>query len=108
MIRNNPAHDTITPPGQIVTKTLGDYVEQVLKEEGKLSPPPLRKRYLVIEKSLSAHCCFVATVIDMNRPMLIGGLHYRDVDGELQYETVCECFTMEDAVLVGQSLNSQK
>jgi hypothetical protein len=57
-------------------------------------------RYRVVEGSQSAHCCFVATVIDTTKPVLIGGKHYNG-----QYEPVCECFEQEDAQTIADALN---
>lgn len=63
-------------------------------------------RYQIFNGSKSAHCCFDATVIDTTKPEIIGGQHYRDSDGRLHYETVCECFSMKDAQLICDALNA--
>ena len=54
------------------------------------------KRYLVIEGSQSAHCCFEATVVDTTKPdnCCVG-----------VFEEVCECFSIEAANKVADSLN---
>lgn len=62
-------------------------------------------RYIIYKGSKSAHCCFEATVMDSTRPEIIGGEHYEDEGGK-HYETVCECFEMEDAELVCRALNA--
>jgi hypothetical protein len=62
-------------------------------------------RYQVREGSQSAHCCFEATVIDTAKPEIIGGEHYRDHEGNLHYEAVCECFSMANAETVAAALN---
>lgn len=63
-------------------------------------------RYQIFNGSQSAHCCFVATVVDTTEPEIIGGQHYKGSDGQLHYETVCECFSMEDAQLICDALNA--
>lgn len=65
----------------------------------------MSERYRVLPKSRSGHCCFEATVIDTEQPTIVHGEHCRH-DGELQYETICECFTQEDAELVCEALNA--
>ncbi len=63
------------------------------------------ERYAVYKGSKSAHCCFEATVVDTTKPKIIGGEHYRGSDGQLHYETVCECFCESDAEMVCRALN---
>ncbi len=58
------------------------------------------KRYKVVEGSQSSHCCFEATVVDTTKPTMIGGKQYGN-----QFDAVCECFTLEEAQLVCDSLN---
>lgn len=58
------------------------------------------ERYQVIEGSQSVHCCFVATVVDTDKPHMIGGKQYND-----QFESVCECFDIEDAKRIASALN---
>lgn len=53
-------------------------------------------RYVIVVGSTSAHCCFEASVIDM--AVVHAG----------QHDTVCECFTMQDAKLVCAALNAQE
>jgi hypothetical protein len=57
-------------------------------------------RYIVVDGSQSAHCCFDATVVDTTQPVMIGGEHYKN-----QYESVCECFDAEDAKRIADALN---
>lgn len=64
-----------------------------------------KPRYRVVPFSQSAHCCFVATVVDTANPQLIGEEHYRDSDGYLIYDEVCECFSDDDAVRIAEALN---
>lgn len=65
------------------------------------------QRYKVINKSQSAHCCFVATVVDTTRPQLLAdGKPYLNNDVP-QYEAVCECFEQAQAELVCNALNGQ-
>ena len=61
------------------------------------------KRYQVVEGSQSCSCFFVATVVDMTKPIMSGGEHY-----ENQYEAVCECFDIESAEMVCKSLNQKE
>ena len=63
-------------------------------------------RYQIFNGSKSAHCCFYATVVDTTKPEIIGGQHYKGSDGQLHYETLCECFSMEDAQLICDALNA--
>lgn len=65
-------------------------------------------RYKVVNYSQSAHCCFDATVVDTTKPMILGGEHYRNPHGDLQYEAVCECFEKEDAEAIAKALNKAK
>jgi len=57
-------------------------------------------RYIIMNASKSCHCCFTHTVMDSTKPE-----DYEDEDGK-HYETVCECFSLEDAELVAKALNS--
>jgi hypothetical protein len=52
-------------------------------------------RYVVIEESTSAHCCFGFTVMDTRRPVA-------ELDDNLG---VCECFKKEDAERICRALN---
>ncbi len=54
-------------------------------------------RYQVVEKSISAHCCFEATVIDTHNK----GRYIHD-----QGQCICECFEVEDARKVADALNN--
>ena len=65
-------------------------------------------RYIIYIGSKSAHCCFEATVMDTTKPEIIGGEHYKDRSGQFHYETICECFSLEDAELVCSALNNQQ
>lgn len=59
-------------------------------------------RYKVIERSESGHCCFECTVVDTTK---ISHTHF--VTGEVHYEPVCECFDVEDAVMICSALNRE-
>ena len=63
-------------------------------------------RYKIINGSNSGHCCFEATVVDMAKSEIIGGEYYAGSDGDIYYEIVCECFSMEDAQLICDALNA--
>lgn len=64
------------------------------------------ERYKVIDGSQSAHCCFVATVVDTTKHVLIGGKPYMARGGLPQYEAVCECFEDADATMICAALNA--
>lgn len=57
-------------------------------------------RYIVVNGSQSAHCCFEFTVVDTMRPRMIRGQHYMG-----EFESVCECFGREEADLIADALN---
>jgi hypothetical protein len=61
-------------------------------------------RYKVVEGSQSCHCCFAHTVVDTTKPSMIGDTQYV-VQGEPQWEAVCECFEEAEAKLVCEALN---
>lgn len=63
-------------------------------------------RYIIYEGSKSEHCCFEVTVMDSTKPEIVGGEHYEDEYGK-HYETVCECFSMEDDLLICEALNGK-
>ena len=56
-------------------------------------------RYWVVEESVSGHCCFSASVVDLSHPMLNNGrfLGY--------FFCICECFDQTDAELIAAALN---
>ena len=59
-------------------------------------------RYKAIEGSQLGHgCCFDATVIDTDKPVMLGGKHYDN-----QYDVVCECVDMETAKKIAAALNA--
>lgn len=62
-------------------------------------------RFIVIKGSESAHCCFQATVIDTKEGKVIHSEGY-----ELNYwdYTVCETFSIEDAIMICDALNETK
>lgn len=51
------------------------------------------KRYWTLNYSVSAHCCYVATVIDLTVPVFQG------------FKTVCECFEQPQADRIATALN---
>ena len=57
-------------------------------------------RYIVIDGSQSAHCCFDATVVDITKPVMLGGKHYNG-----QFEAIAECFERGDAEKIAAALN---
>lgn len=65
------------------------------------------KRFLVVEGSQSAHCCFDYTVVDSTRKVMIGPKWNQEwYDG--QYEAICECFDKKDAERIAQALNAME
>ena len=54
-------------------------------------------RYTLVPKSVSAHCCFEATVLDT-----------AGAPGPLRYKEVCETFSIEDAELIKKALEKKK
>lgn len=63
-------------------------------------------RYKVVNGSQSGHCCFDYTVVDLTKPVMIGGHHYEGRDGELQYDPLCETFGKERADEICRCLNA--
>lgn len=63
-------------------------------------------RYQVLETSKSAHCCFEATVVDTARPEMLNGEPWI-YNGVPQFESVCECFAVEDARRIADALNAK-
>ena len=66
-------------------------------------------RYVVSPKSESAHCCFEATVVDTARPQYQDNaktVPFKDPEGKLYYESICECFSVEDAESIAAALNA--
>jgi hypothetical protein len=56
-------------------------------------------RYIVVENSQSAHCCFEATVVDSHTPRA----SYPNDD---KYEQICECFSVAEAQKIADALNA--
>lgn len=55
-------------------------------------------RYKVINESISAHCCFVATVVDTQEPC----------PAPLPRQTVCKCFSSGATEKVARALNAEE
>lgn len=60
-------------------------------------------RFVVVDGSQSAHCCFGFTVVDTTKPVMIGANHY-----EGQFEPICETFERADAEMITDHLNAEK
>lgn len=58
-------------------------------------------QYKVVERSVSCHCCFKASVVDTSRPDFDGGGEI--IEGE--FAVMCECFEIEAAMQIAASLN---
>jgi hypothetical protein len=82
---------------------LDDLLADLHARERAKRGPDAGLRYLVVEDSQSAHCCFEATVVDSHRPD-----DYENFEGEVvqRYEAICECFSEEQARLVADALNA--
>lgn len=65
-------------------------------------------RYIVVEGSQSAHCCFQATVCDTHDPVIFDGVHQTNKRGELQYYSFCECLDERAAKIICDALNNSK
>lgn len=61
-------------------------------------------RYRVEPGSMSAHCCFEATVVDTHKPHKP---YYSTVRGKMvqDYEPVCECMEPNAAAMIAEALN---
>ena len=59
-----------------------------------------KERFIVVEKSLSSHCCFEATVVDTKDG--------KETYGDFWKTSVCECFDIEQAVKITKALNQTK
>lgn len=75
-----------------------DHIRQILKWSiGVLYPEPEQNpRFIVIDDSVSAHCCFEATVIDTSQGKY---------DWDVWKGQMCESFSLEDADLIAKALN---
>ncbi|WP_156912302.1 hypothetical protein [Roseibium algicola] len=64
-------------------------------------------RYQVRNCSVSAHCCFEATVVDTHIPELNGDGKHMDLGHDYgpEYRSICETFSVEDAEIVASALN---
>jgi len=66
-----------------------------------------KNRYIVTNRSISSHCCFEATVMDSTKPDMIGDRQYEDKKGK-HYESICECFYLENAIKIAKALNQME
>lgn len=64
-------------------------------------------RYKIIEGSTSHHCCFEYSIVDTTKPLMIGEKHWES-DGVKEYETICECFFLNDAETICNALNKEQ
>lgn len=63
------------------------------------------KRFQIIDRSVSEHCCFEFTVVDMTKPDMIGDKQFIHPKHGPQFESICECFEKEAAEWVANALN---
>lgn len=61
-------------------------------------------RYEIREGSQSYHCCFEWTVVDTDKPVMIGGKQYVGSTG-LQFEAICECWDKAEAEFICAAIN---
>ena len=54
-------------------------------------------RFIIVDRSVSAHCCFAYTIIDTHA----GKEDY----GDYWKRTMCECFEKEEAEMICTALN---
>jgi hypothetical protein len=66
-----------------------------------------KERFIVVEGSETAHCCFDATVVDTAKPQIVNGKQYRESDGRLAYEQICECLDRADAEMIAAAMNAK-
>lgn len=85
----------LTPPA------LGESVAILVGPPIKSAGGTMTDRYIVVDGSQSAHCCFSATVVDTTRPVMIHGKHY-----ENQFEPICECIDYDDAQRIADAMNA--
>jgi hypothetical protein len=59
------------------------------------------KRYSVVNESVTDHCCFEASVVDLLLPLIDG-------DGQVRngFECMCECFEVAHAEAIAAALNA--
>lgn len=62
----------------------------------------LEPRYELVEGSESGHCCFEASIIDKDKPILRGD--GTEVEG--QFDIVLECFEVAEAEKILKLLNA--
>lgn len=65
----------------------------------------MMSRYKTVIGSQSWHCCFEVTVVDTQKPFMIGGERMFDDNGNPKFESVCECFDVQDAEKICMALN---
>ncbi|MCP4055014.1 MAG: hypothetical protein GY739_18625 [Mesoflavibacter sp.] len=54
-------------------------------------------RYIIIEKSTSAHCCFEYTIVDTKEG--------KEIYGDYWKRTMCETFEKQEAIEICDALN---
>lgn len=59
------------------------------------TPKIIDNRFIIVDFSVSAHCCFTHSIVDTSKGQTNG--FWNDV--------ICECFTEEDAVLILEAVN---
>lgn len=68
------------------------------------SEPEKQGRFIIFKGSGSHHCCFEYTVMDTTKPVMLDGEQV-ERNGVKLYDAVCECYLLEDAVIVCDALN---
>lgn len=66
----------------------------------------MSNRFVAVEYN-GHSCCMEASVIDMDKPYLLSnGEQFVRSDGTPVYHGICECFSLSDAELIAEALNS--
>lgn len=55
-------------------------------------------RFIIVQGSCSAHCCFEYTVVDADAG--------KESYGDYWKKSMCECFDLEDAEIICNALNN--
>jgi hypothetical protein len=61
-----------------------------------LAAPAPEPRFKAVPGSVSAHCCFEASVIDTTKPMTYS----------VGFDPICEAWSIEDAEKIADALNA--
>lgn len=68
---------------------------------GEQTDSNVKRRYKVVEGSITAHCCFTHTVVDTSR----SGPHRGGQPDDKDMHVMAECFERDDADSICSALN---